>query len=92
MYKIGIIAIISFMIFSCGAGKMGSTWTDEAIEVEAFNKILVIGNSPNPSVRCHFIRCCFQCFVRTRRLPGYQGHRSMDLWRYPILSRAGQQY
>ena len=54
MTKQGITIILSLMIMSCGSGRMSSVWTDEAIEVEAFNKILVIGNSPNASVRYAF--------------------------------------
>ncbi len=54
MNKIAIVALICLFAFSCTPGKMGSTWKDEAYEVEHFDKILVVGNSPNPSVRNAF--------------------------------------
>jgi len=55
MNKLIIIAVVSLIAFSsCGPGKMASTWKDEAYEVEYFDKILIVGNSPNPSVRYAF--------------------------------------
>ena len=54
MNKIVTIIVISLLLISCGAGKMGSTWTDEAIEVEAFDKILIVGMSTNVSIRNAF--------------------------------------
>ena len=55
MNKFGVITVISLMIFSsCSGGKMASTWTDESYEVEYFDKILIVGNSPNVSVRYAF--------------------------------------
>ena len=55
MNKLGIITVISLMIFSsCTGGKMASTWTDEAIEVERFDKILIVGISTNVSIRNAF--------------------------------------
>ena len=55
MNKLGIFTVIFLIIFSsCSGGKMASTWTDESYEVEHFDKILVVGNSPNVSVRYAF--------------------------------------
>ena len=54
MNKIIIFALISLFALSCTPGKMASTWKDEAYEVEHFDKILIVGNSPNPSVRNAF--------------------------------------
>jgi hypothetical protein len=56
MNKIGTIVILSFLILSACKTQMGSTWKDEAYEVEHFDKILVVGNSPNVSVRHAFER------------------------------------
>lgn len=54
MNKIGIIAAFSLLAIACGSGKMSSNWTDETYQVEHFDKVLIVGNSPNPSVRYAF--------------------------------------
>jgi hypothetical protein len=55
-FKIEFIVVIGFLILSACKTQMGSTWKDEAYEVEHFDKILVVGNSPNTSVRHAFER------------------------------------